>query len=274
MLGLSANVPTDICFSFTGLVQRGGRTGPHRDGWGLALYEGRSCRFFHDPRASVASEIAELLQRHAIKSRIIIGHIRRANRGRVCLANTHPFTRELWGTAWTFAHNGQLRHVKKRRLRHYRPVGTTDSEHAFCWLLDAVRAEFRARPATTRLWRFVGELLADLNTLGAFNVLMSDSAALYAHCSTRLGWITRRHPFGKARLIDTGMVVDFRRETTPKDIVTVVASRPLTDNEEWRTMHAGDLEVFVDGVPQLRIPTTPLGPIAGAPRRTGTGAAA
>ncbi|MCK3283042.1 class II glutamine amidotransferase, partial [Escherichia coli] len=24
LLGMSANVPTDICFSFTGLVQRGG----------------------------------------------------------------------------------------------------------------------------------------------------------------------------------------------------------------------------------------------------------
>lgn len=27
LLGMSANVPTDICFSFTGLMQRGGRTG-------------------------------------------------------------------------------------------------------------------------------------------------------------------------------------------------------------------------------------------------------
>lgn len=35
LLGMSANVPTDICFSFTGLVQRGGGTGPHKDGWGL-----------------------------------------------------------------------------------------------------------------------------------------------------------------------------------------------------------------------------------------------
>ena len=35
LLGMSANVPTDICFSFTGLVQRGGGTGPHKDGWGI-----------------------------------------------------------------------------------------------------------------------------------------------------------------------------------------------------------------------------------------------
>ena len=52
LLGMSANVPTDICFSFTGLMQRGGKTGPHRDGWGIAFYEGNACRTFHDPQAT------------------------------------------------------------------------------------------------------------------------------------------------------------------------------------------------------------------------------
>ena len=44
LLGMSANVPTDICFSFTGLMQRGGLTGPHRDGWGITFYEDKGCR--------------------------------------------------------------------------------------------------------------------------------------------------------------------------------------------------------------------------------------
>ncbi len=51
LLGMSANVPTDICFSFTGLVQRGGGTGPHKDGWGITFYEGKGCRTFKDPLA-------------------------------------------------------------------------------------------------------------------------------------------------------------------------------------------------------------------------------
>ena len=38
---MSANVPTDICFSFTGLLHRGGATGQHRDGWGVVFYEDR-----------------------------------------------------------------------------------------------------------------------------------------------------------------------------------------------------------------------------------------
>jgi len=41
LLGMSANVPTDICFSFKGLRERGGKTGPHKDGWGVAFYQGK-----------------------------------------------------------------------------------------------------------------------------------------------------------------------------------------------------------------------------------------
>ena len=42
LLGMSANVPTDIYFSFAGLVRRGGETGPHGDGWGIAFYDGKA----------------------------------------------------------------------------------------------------------------------------------------------------------------------------------------------------------------------------------------
>ncbi len=247
---MSANVPTDICFSFSGLMRRGGQTGPHGDGWGIAFYEGSGCRVFHDPQPSARSEIARLVQRYPIKSCIVISHIRRANRGQVCLENTHPFVRELWGRNWTFAHNGQLRGVKRRALRHYRPVGTTDSEHAFCWMLDAIRERFPEpprRPAAVR--KLIAELAAELDTLGVFNMLLSDSRHLYAYCSTLLSWITRRAPFGEARLIDADMTVDFGKETTPKDVVTVIATRPLTDNERWEVMKPGELQIFRQGLP-------------------------
>jgi glutamine amidotransferase len=70
-------------------MRRGGATGPHRDGWGIALYEGKGCRTFHDPKPSAHSEIARFIREYPIKSRIVICHIRRANRGRIALENTH-----------------------------------------------------------------------------------------------------------------------------------------------------------------------------------------
>jgi len=250
LLGMSANVPTDICFSFTGLMQRGGRTGPHRDGWGIAFYEGRGCRTFHDPSPSAESEIARLVQRYAIKSLIVVSHIRRANRGRVCLENTHPFSRELWGRHWVFAHNGQLRGVKRLPLGCYRPIGTTDSEHAFCWLLGRVRERFPEPPRQpAALWRHVRVLSQELNKRGICNFLLSDARHLYAHCGTQLSWLTRRAPFGEARLTDADMTVDFQQETTPDDVVTVVATRPLTANESWTVMAPGSLTIFSAGEP-------------------------
>ena len=252
LLGMSANVPTDIVFSFTGLIERGGRTGPHRDGFGIAFYEGKGCRVFRDPRPGCDSEVARFICGFPIKSRTVISHIRRANRGRVCLENTHPFMREMWGRYWCFAHNGQLKGIKRMPLGFYHPVGSTDSEHAFCWMLGELRRLFPKAPSDAALRRAVRMLAADLQQRGVANFLLSDSRQLFAHCSTRMCWITRRAPFGAAELIDADMQVDFARVTTSNDVVTVVATQPLTDNEAWTVMEKGELMVLRDGVPQRR----------------------
>jgi len=249
LLGMSANVPTDIVFSLTGLIQRGGRTGPHRDGWGIAFYEGKGLRVFRDPAPGADSEVARFVQRYPIKSCTVLSHVRQANRGRVCLENTHPFTRELWGRNWVMVHNGQLSGVKRLPLDFYRPVGTTDSEHAFCWLLDQVRRRYPAPPRRgAGLRRLLESSCAVLGQYGVFNCLISDSKALYAYCSNHLTWITRRAPFGPAHLADADMQVDFSRVTTPDDVVTVIATRALTDNEQWTPMPAGSFQVFRDGL--------------------------
>lgn len=256
LLGMNANVPTDICFSFTGLVRRGGQTGPHGDGWGISFYQGKGCRSFHDPESSARSKIAEFLRNYSIKSKIVVSHIRRANRGRVALENTHPFIRELWGRYWAFAHNGQLKGIKKLPLKHFQPVGTTDSEWAFCWLLDQLRIEFKSSPTDRQLFGKIAELLKRLHQLGIFNVLMSDGRFLFCYCSTDLAWITRRAPFGAATLVDEDLTVDFSRETTPDDVVTVIATRPLTRDERWHRMASGELIVFRDGEVVKRFSTS------------------
>ena len=96
---------------------------------------------------------------------------------------------------------------------------------------------------------FAARTLADqLAALGTFNMLLADATHLYAYCNTHLHWLTRRAPFGEARSIDTGERVDFHELTTPNDIVTLVASRPLTDNEVWHAMTPHRLTVWRTGV--------------------------
>lgn len=254
LLGMSANVPTDICFSFAGLIRRGGETGPHKDGWGIAFFVGKGMREFKDVDASATSEIARFVKSYPIKSHIVISHIRKANSGRVALENTHPFSRELWGYPWVYAHNGQLKGVKKKPLNFYQPVGTTDSEHALCYILNHLRDRFDAYPRNRSvLFKAIHGLCEELRTLGVFNILFSDSRYLYCYCTSKLCWITRRSPFGTAHLCDREMAVNFSDETTPNDIVTVIATAPLTDNEEWNAMQPGELLVFQRGEVACRL---------------------
>lgn len=249
LLGMSANVPTDITFSMAGFLRRGGATGPHRDGWGIAFYELGGYREFKDPYPSIESPVAQFILNYPIKSRIVISHIRQANVGEITLANTHPFSRELWGRQWCYAHNGQLADFQQKLpLGHYLPIGTTDSEWAFCWLLDQLRQAFPQPPQAPEVFRcLLHTSCLKLQQLGVFNLLLSDGECLYAFCSTKLAFITRRAPFGAAVLKDADMKVDFSACTTPDDVVTVIATEPLTLNEEWHLMQSGEMVIFSQG---------------------------
>lgn len=248
LLGMECNVPTDIVFSFSGLALRGGAKGPHSDGWGLALYEGKAARTFLEPSAAAHSPLAAYIKANPIKTLLAIAHVRRRTRGEVSLANTHPFVRELWGRSWTFAHNGTVKGVRNWKLHHYHPIGNTDSERAFCALLDGLLRRFKSYPRKpTELWRAVAELGGKLGGTGTFNFLLGDGTHLYARCATKLCYIIRRAPFRQATLCDDELTVDFSEVTTPNDRVAIVATVPLTRDEAWTHGTPGNLWVFDRG---------------------------
>lgn len=248
LLGMNCNTPTDIVFSFTGFATRGGRTDEHKDGWGIAFFEGNGVRHFVDHQAAVESPIAELIKRYPIKSKNVIAHIRKATQGQVTLENCHPFVRECWGRYWVFAHNGDLKDFTPVLDGPYRPVGNTDSERAFCYLLQKMRGHFgEALPALADLAAFLRQATAEIAGYGTFNMMLSNGEALFAHCSTKLHYIVRQYPFATARLSDEEVSVDFSEVTTPQDRVAVIVTEPLTNNETWSQFQPGELKVFVDG---------------------------
>lgn len=257
LLGMNCNVPTDICFSFAGFQARGGLTDHHRDGWGIAFFEGRGVRVFLDPSPSCTSPVAELVRRYPIRSLNVIAHIRKATHGDVRLDNTHPFQRELWGQYWLFAHNGHLRDYAPSLSGRFLPVGTTDSEAAFCHILESLASRFPdGPPAPCALHAALRELATAISAHGEFNFLLSNGEVLFAHSSARLCYIVRKAPFAVAHLSDQDVSVDFSRLTTPADRVAVIATLPLTDNEEWTEIPPGNLIAFRHGEPETLGPTT------------------
>ena len=250
LLGMNCNVPTDICFSFEGFHVRGGLTDHHRDGWGIAFFEGRGCRVFLDSKATVESPVADIVRKYPIHSKNVIAHIRKATQGFVALENCHPFQRELWGRYWIFAHNGNLQNFHPGTLELFRPVGQTDSEQAFCHLLERLARSFPdGYPGSLELYRLIEKVAGEIAAFGTFNFLLSNGEFLFAHCSTNLHYLVRKAPFGDAHLVDQDITVDFSQVAGENDKVAVIASVPLTDNEVWIPMVSGQLLMFSEGEP-------------------------
>lgn len=248
LLGMNCNVPTDICFSFTGFKARGGLTDHHTDGWGITFFEGKGVRQFLDPNPSANSPVADFVKSYPIKSKNVIAHIRKATQGEIKLENTHPFVRELWGQYWSFAHNGDLKNFSPDLDGSFCPVGNTDSETAFCFILQELEKAFGNNyPGTLKLGEKVHELTLKIASHGTFNFLLSNGEFMICHCSTKLASIIRRAPFSVAHLKDQDVTVDFESVTTPNDRVAVIATNPLTENETWTVHRPGTLLLFFEG---------------------------
>lgn len=246
LLGMNCNTPTDITFSFEGFRRRAGLTDHHTDGFGIAFFEGKGVRIFRDNRPGASSPMADLVSEYRIKSYNVIAHIRKATKGDVSLENTHPFIRELWGENWVFAHNGTVEGVGVCEHCHYQPIGTTDSEVAFCRIVSKLRQKFDKKPSEKEIFDAVVEITSEIATKGVFNFILSNGHWMIARCSTKLHYVTRKAPFGTA-LRDDDVLIDFSKYTTDKDKVTIITTQPLTKNENWVQMKNGGYVFFKDG---------------------------
>ncbi len=253
LLALSANTPTDMTFSFRGLVRRGGATAVHGDGWGLASFDpnSRAVRIFREQEAAAHSPKAAAVSNLELRAHCSIAHIRKATQGKVAIENCHPFHRRWKGHDWVFAHHGDLRREGIPGSRRYRPFGRTDSEQAFCWILESLeRHDPGSNESAAPFEQLVrcGDLLAEQ---GIFNCLLSNGHWLFAYGGTKLHVLTRRAPFTTATLADDDLSVDFSRVTTAEDVVTIVSTEPLTTDEDWRRLQPGEALLLCDGEVRL-----------------------
>lgn len=248
LLGMSGNKPTSLRFSLDGFLRRGGETDHHADGWGIAFHEGHACRLFLDDQPAAGSPLVERIKQMPLRAHNVIAHVRQATRGDASLLNSHPFIRKLWGRQWAFAHNGDLGDFRPRPGEHFRPKGGTDSEAAFCALLEGLRECFgETAPSLPTLQIALGRISAELASRGVFNYLLTDGELHFAHCSTHLHHLTRQAPFATVRLIDCGLQVDLARLNQDDDRYTLIATQPLTTGERWQAMVPGELKLFCQG---------------------------
>ncbi len=186
LLVVCASEPVRLTFSLHTLAARGALPATTRDGWGVAFYQGLDVALFREPGAASDSPLVRFLETDGPSTRMAISHIRHATQGAVQLSNTQPFARSLGGRTHVFAHNGHLPGIGEcgsLALGRHRPVGQTDSEHAFCALLERLEALWQGPVAPTVQARcaVLAGFAADLRVLGPANFVYCDADAVFVH---------------------------------------------------------------------------------------------
>lgn len=243
LLGINSNIPTEVNDSLSIFRKRGGELGDHVNGWGIAFYEGRSSRIFKEEMPAAESRCFEFISNYNFHSEIVVAHIRKATQNiENCVANTHPFEREFLGRSFVFAHNGELPEIidhKDFRLKWHFPKGGTDSEYAFCTIMDTMRDKLQLSMSHFSKAEFdhIHKTARKISKLGRFNFLLSDSKYLIAYNDRRdddeLYYVLRHCKCGPEDNID--------------QYVAVVATNPTTVNEDWIKLKPDEMVVFYQG---------------------------
>jgi glutamine amidotransferase len=252
LFGMSCNKQVTVSFTWRGFIKRGRE---NRDGWGVAFYpDAFSACIIKEPKPSTKSPMAEFLKSsNFIKSKIVISHVRWATRGDPYYRNTHPFVRELFGRDCVFAHNGTIR-GELPNPKFYEAIGETDSERAFCLILDRLR-ELGRNASLNEKARAIEEEARKFSRMSTvFNFLMSDGEHLFAFRSEggKLSYTIRIPPHNViVQLADEDFEVDLSQIKVADEVATIIATEEITRGEYWVELPPSKLMIFKDGLPHL-----------------------
>ncbi len=225
-------------------------------GWGFAWYpaEDNAALVIKDPTSIGENAMTKVLRDwDRFQSSVFVCHLRGAAQ-RTTQEDTHPFARSHAGRTFIMAHNGDLHGELNEALPLgdapvFEPVGHTDSEWAFCWLMCQLRTAGARRLADVG-WERLHGWFRRVNELGTANVILTDGKDVVIHADrsgfNRLHTIRRKPPHATTRAESTDIIVDFGGALDQNRTVFLASTRPLSD-EPWEPMKDGQLLVVRRG---------------------------
>jgi ergothioneine biosynthesis protein EgtC len=211
------------------------------DGFGVSWYTEESAEpaLYRSVMPMWSDDNLPRMARH-LRSGCVLANVRSATPGiDISIANTQPFVHGRLA----FAHNGYIRDFKRtaaRRLReglsdeaHAALGGTSDSEHVFAHLLDAMgtapAGDMALVDAVRRSLGDLSEILTGLDVPALLNVAVTDGSQVVA----------ARHAVGNTA--PTLQVLE------RPDGACLLASEPTEDDAHWRPVAEGQVVHIVAG---------------------------
>lgn len=202
------------------------------DGWGIAHFVGKECLLIKGPEVARESLLLKALIESAdIESHQAILHVRRATRGGVSLENSHPFVRELWGIPWAFVHHGDISWITRSECFepcHFYPVGETDTEFFFCWLLSRLREQFKEIPPWETLGFQISTIAQDVHRHKKLNFILATPHLLLAFYG------------GHEKMF-------YCQWNAQGTTAILISSTPLPLGESWLPFRPGELKIMKNG---------------------------
>ncbi len=163
----------------------------HRLGWGFGWYphDQQAAAVTKDPSAHDTMIATESLADWAsFRSTTFLCKSMGAAEG-YTHHETQPFSRSFAGRDWLFMHNGDLDKVEldklhKTKSRFLEPMGTTDSELAFCYLLGLLRTSDARQLSDIKPQKLL-KWLQQLDPLGSADIIITDGVSLLCYQGTQ-----------------------------------------------------------------------------------------
>ena len=251
LLGLSFDSVTAPAVSLKSPVaDQTSASGEHkRSGWGFGWYPGSELagQILKNPTAGADDPAARALNDwNRFGSTIFLGHFLGAARHRT-QSDSQPFLRNFSGRAWIIVHSGNLNEGFRDKLPlgekpGFEPVGRTDTEHLFCWLLNRMHAA-GTRSMGDYGWERLTADLHHINECGSLNLLLSDGQSLAVYQDKEevqpIYWLRQLPYLGYTHFANNVLTLELEAHQSNRTFLMFATSR--LSNEAWVRMAGGQL---------------------------------
>ena len=200
----------------------------HPHGWGLANMQSNEFVIDKEPMKASCSEHLKNILSNPVIGKNVFAHIRLATMGEIISPNCHPFTEaDDNNRSWMLIHNGTIFDYPKLNDYIGKEKGNTDSERILLYIIDKVNEFERDKGRLSTIkerFNLLTDIVADLSKNNKLNLMFYDGDLTYIHSNM-------------------GDSLYYLKD----DESFLVASTPLTDDENWKPVELNKLFGLIDG---------------------------